>query len=202
MYWNDDELAGIAKAGFSALNADPDQRLVDRFVRESAGSPQLMQLLCLNTCFVLNLRDEHDGMFPTVLNVTDEDVYRILEQTSANTDFRSLVDVLDAGPRTRGTERKKYEFSDGRTGDVYTVVLRALALDPPKLSFTYNELLERTAAACIGESPVGSSVMKANRSLMCQTRTSCSIFDGLAGWGGLSARLLPEVWPKRFPLAK
>lgn len=157
-YWNEDELAGIAKVGFAALNADPSPELIKRFVKESAGSPQLMQLLCLNTCFVMNLRETHTGMFPAALTVTDFDIYRILEQTSANTDFRSLVDVLDAGPRTRGTERKTYEFPDGGSGDVYTVVLRALSLDPPKLSFTYDELLQRTAAACVGESPVGSSV--------------------------------------------
>src|SRR5262249_25097986 len=71
---------------------------------------------------------------------------------------RSLVDVLDAGPRTRGTERKTYRFHDGSEGDVYRVVLRALAHDPPRLSFPYTELLERTVAVCAGESPVGSSV--------------------------------------------
>ena len=82
----------------------------------------------------------------------------IMQQTSATTDFRSLVDVLDAGPRTRGTERKTYRFVDGAEGDVYRVVLKALATDPPRLSFPYPELLERTVKVCIGESPVGSSV--------------------------------------------
>jgi len=41
---------------------------------------------------------------------------------------------------------------------VYRVVLKALATDPPRLSFPYPELLERTVKVCIGESPVGSSV--------------------------------------------
>lgn len=156
-YWSRGELTGIATLGFEALGADFPSHITRRFVQESAGSPQLMQLLCLNACFVMNLRTKHEGMIPQVLNVTDQDLFRILEQTSTNTDFRSLVDVLDAGPRTRGTERKTYKFRDGE-GDVYSVVLRAIALDPPSLSFTYNELLERTAAACVGESPVGSSV--------------------------------------------
>lgn len=144
--------------GFAALNAELGQAVVKRFVTESAGSPQLMQLLCLNACFVMNLREKYEGMFPAVLNVGAAELQRILEQTSSNTDFRSLADVLDAGPRTRGTERKTYQFHDRPSGDVYSVVLRALALDPPKLSFTYDELLARTAAACSGESPVGSSV--------------------------------------------
>ncbi|HEX4156035.1 MAG TPA: hypothetical protein VHY48_10515 [Acidobacteriaceae bacterium] len=157
-YWSADELTAIARTGFGVLNADLSQTILQQFVTESAGSPQLMQLLCLNTCFVTNLREKYDGMFPAVLNVGKVELQRILEQTSSNTDFRSLVDVLDAGPRTRGTERKTYRFRDGMSGDVYSVVLRALAFDPPKLSFTYDELVARTAAVCEGESPVGSSV--------------------------------------------
>jgi hypothetical protein len=141
-YWSGAELTQIAQVGFGTLNAEPDSSIIQRFVTESAGSPQLMQLLCLNTCFVMNLREKYDGMFPAVLNIGSTELQRILEQTSSNTDFRSLVD----------------KFHDCTTGDVYSVVLRALSLDPPKLSLTYDELLMRTAAACNGESPVGSSV--------------------------------------------
>lgn len=83
---------------------------------------------------------------------------KILEQTSSSTDFRSLVDVLDAGPRTRGTERKTYKFHDGGEGDVYRVVLKAVASSPPRLSFPYQQLLDRSVQVCSGESPVGSSV--------------------------------------------
>ena len=83
----------------------------------------------------------------------------ILYQTSATTDFRSLVDVIDGGPKTRGTERKVYTFGDGSKGDVYRCVLKAIASDPPRLSFSYDELMKRTARVCNGESPVGSSVV-------------------------------------------
>jgi hypothetical protein len=69
------------------------------------------------------------------------------------------VDVLDNGPRTRGTERKTYKFLQGGEGDVYTVILKAVAADPPQLAFKYDELLERAAKVCDGESPVGSSVI-------------------------------------------
>jgi hypothetical protein len=158
-YWNKDELAEIAKVGFGALNARASDDLVRIFTTESAGSPQLMQSLCLQTCFVLNLRQAHDGMFPEVINPTKQHLDQILEQTSASTDFRSLVDVLDNGPRTRGTERKTYKFRAGGQGDVYTVILKAAAADPPKLAFSYDDLLERAAKVCDGESPVGSSVI-------------------------------------------
>ena len=157
-YWSPHELRSIASAGFSRLNAQVSSDAVSKFVVESAGSPQLMQLLCLQACFVLNLREPHEGLTPAVLNLNPENLRRVLEQTSANTDYRSLVEVLDAGPRTRGTERKTYQFEDGTSGDVYRVVLRAVSADPPQLSFTYAKLLERTASVCSGDSPVGSSV--------------------------------------------
>jgi hypothetical protein len=158
-YWQPTELAKIAEYGFSALNLGIDGCTVNTLVGEAAGSPQLMQSLCLQTCFVLNRRERLDtALLPEQINVSRGNLDRILEQTSATTDYRSLIDVLDAGPRVRGTERKTYRFADGSEGDVYRVVLRAIADDPPRLSFPYDELLQRTAKICVGESPVGSSV--------------------------------------------
>jgi hypothetical protein len=157
-YWNDTDLKSIAKAGFDALNFDPDPATIAEFVRESAGSPQLMQLLCLESCFVANLREKHEGMVPAVINFDASRRSRVFEQTSAHTDHRSLAAVLDAGPPTRGTKRSVFSFGDGTSGDVYRAVLKAIASDPPQLSFSYEQLLERTASICVGESPVGSSV--------------------------------------------
>jgi hypothetical protein len=158
-YWDRIELRKIAIAGFVALNIDFDPNAIDKLINESAGSPQLMQLLCLQACFVLDLRERQQTVLPPKEVTVQSDLLRkILEQTSASTDFRSLVDVLDSGPRTRGTERKTYRFYDQTDGDVYRVVLRALADDPPRLSYPYEELLERTVKICHGESPVGSSV--------------------------------------------
>jgi hypothetical protein len=156
-YWRIEELRQIGDEGFGALNVEMDSSCVNRFAREAAGSPQLMQLICLNACFVLELRQK--GLNQRSIVPTDDQMRMILEQASASTDFRSLVDVLDAGPKTRGIERKTYRFVDGSEGDVYRCVLKAVASDPPKLSFHYEELLQRTAAICVGESPVGSSVV-------------------------------------------
>jgi hypothetical protein len=156
-YWKPGELHKIATAGFGALNADVTEQLIDELVGEAAGSPQLMQLLCLQSCFVLDLRVQ-----PTLhrkIEVSTEQRRAILEQTSSNTDFRSLIDVLDAGPKTRGQERKVYSFNDGSSGDVYRAVLKAVAHDPPRLSFAYSELLTRVAEVCVAEPPIGSSII-------------------------------------------
>jgi hypothetical protein len=155
-YWKPQDLLGIATLGFGHLNAELPEKIIKRFLEESAGSPQLMQLMCLHACFVLGLRSS--TLLASKPDVTDLVERQILEQTSSNTDFRSLVDVLDAGPKTRGTERKTYAFKDGAYGDVYRCVLRAMAADPPRLSFAYDQLLDRVHDVCAGESPVGSSV--------------------------------------------
>jgi hypothetical protein len=155
-YWTPHDLTQIAAAGFAAMNVVLDSQSIKTLVREAAGSPQLMQLLCLHTCFVLDIRRSESGS--KNITMTQKQIESVMEQVSTATDFRSLVDVLDAGPKTRGSERKLYNFRDGTKGDVYRAVLKAVAADPPKLSHNYDELLSRTAAVCVGESPVGSSV--------------------------------------------
>ncbi len=154
-YWAKDDLETIADLGFKELNLECDSAAIGKFVQESAGSPQLMQLLCLTTCFALGFRAKERRMRPFSFG---DGGRAVLEQASATTDFRSLIDVLDSGPRTRGTERKIYNFTDGSAGDVYRCVLKAIAADPPNLSFPYDDLIDRTVATCKGESPVGSSV--------------------------------------------
>ena len=155
-YWHVDDLIRIAVAGFESLNIGVSVDWLGRFALEAAGSPQLMQQICLQTCFVMNVRVKQASYTEIVL---DGDLLeRIFEQVSITADFRSLVDVLDAGPKTRGTERKMYSFIDGTNGDVYRCVLKAVALNPPVLSFPYPRLLERTEEICEGEGPVGSSV--------------------------------------------
>jgi hypothetical protein len=156
-YWSPDELQRIADSGFAILKLEVEPEAVGKLIGESAGSPQLMQQLCLQACFTLDVREELT--VGSRAKIDANMLQRILEQTSSTTDFRSLIDVLDAGPRTRGTERKTYKFRDGTEGDVYRAVLKAVAYDPPQLSFPYQELLSRTESVCDGESPVGSSVI-------------------------------------------
>ena len=156
-YWDAANLRAIAERGFTILGAELNRVSYDDFVNEAAGSPQLMQAICLNACFELNLREKAGE----VMNLTPSKAERrnLFERTAAATDFRSLVDVLDSGPKTRGTERRTYKFSDGTEGDVYRCILKAVATDPPRLSFPYDEILRRVHSICTEEEPVGSSVI-------------------------------------------
>lgn len=155
-YWSVEDLIRIGIAGFERLNVDIDKRDLRKLAIEAAGSPQLMQQICLHVCFIINARSAFNEK---VTFVVDEAVLaRVFEQVSSTTDFRSLVDVLDSGPKTRGTERKVYSFHDESNGDVYRCVLKAVAADPPTLSFPYETLTQRAQNICKGEPPVGSSV--------------------------------------------
>jgi hypothetical protein len=142
--------------GFQKLKAIVAKEVIDAFSAEAAGSPQLMQSICLQACFDLDLRNELPHA--REIAVTEERVQRIFERTAAATNYRTLVDILDGGPKTRGTERKMYKFKDGSEGDVYRCILRAIAADPPQLSFDYTDILGRVGAVCGSEQPVGSSI--------------------------------------------
>jgi hypothetical protein len=56
-YWGEDFLKKIAFKGFDKLNIVHRVPMVDLFAAESAGSPQLMQYLCLNACYELGVRE-------------------------------------------------------------------------------------------------------------------------------------------------
>ena len=158
-YWKETELQQIPYLGFRELNAEIAPETIHRLTREAFGSPQLMQAICLNLCFELDIREARatDERVPTSPLV----VGRALERTSTQTDFSSMTSVLHSGPRQRGTERKEFLFTDGSRGDVYRCVLLAMRADPPKLALQYGEMLSRTRTVCLDESPVGSSVSQA-----------------------------------------
>lgn len=158
-YWHENDLLAIAETGFPQLNVRVDPSTVSRFAKECSGSPQLMQAICLQTCFELGVREARlnleapaiDSLAPT----------RILEETSTRTDFSSLVRNMHNGPKTRGTERKEFAFTDGTRGDVYRCVLLAIAAAPPRLSLPYNDLFRRIQQVCVGETPQSASIYQA-----------------------------------------
>src|SRR5690606_6133810 len=122
-----------------------------------AGSPQLMQAICLQMCLHLGIVETQ---VPAVeVSLTPAQRKAILGATSTMTDFRSMVRALIAGPKTRGMERRSYPFADGGQGEVYLAVMRAIALDPPRLELDYEELTGRVRRLCPTDAPPGSSIV-------------------------------------------
>ncbi len=155
-YWKPDELAKIANRGFAALQTAASSAYVHALASEAAGSPQLMQSLCLTTCFENDVREA----LPTLKNLTsDRDaIERVCTRTAATSDYSSTVAKMSDGPKTRGQDRKSYVTRDGEVLDVYPLILRAVALDPPELTQRYPNLQRRIQSLCAKDQPSGSSV--------------------------------------------
>lgn len=155
-YWDKHSLAMIARLGFAKLNITADEVTIKRFSEEAAGSPQLMQAICLAACQETGMRIEQEpGMR---LFCGEKQLRAIFERTVTSANYRTLVDILAAGPKTRGTERAIFQFTDGTSGDVYKCILRAIAKDPLRQTFPREDIAKRCASLCIDMKPVGSAI--------------------------------------------
>lgn len=131
--WELSELKRIADKGFSTLNISLDDNIISRMANESIHSPQLMQSICLN----IGLLTEKS------LEITDETVSESCRFTCMNLPYGDVVRILKAGPPTRGQQRLRYELQDGSKRDIYSLILKVLADDPPSIKLSIEELMER-----------------------------------------------------------
>jgi hypothetical protein len=158
-YWQPEVLKRIAEQGFSALGASTEAQFVSALADEAAGSPQLMQALCLNACLAADFKEVRQGGFTFPC---DQSFFKqVCMRTAMSADYGSTVERMKEGPKTRGTERNRYRLINGDEADVYPIVLRAASQDPPRLNHRYNQLSERIGQICQGAVPVGSSVIGA-----------------------------------------
>lgn len=158
-YWGQRDLVEIARIGCPLLGLEVDNASLQMFAREAAGSPQLMQSICLWMCNHLGVRETTD---PARAVQLDELARKeILFLTSCTVDFRSLVRAMVSGPRARPGERRAYVHHDGRIADVYLTIMRSIAMDPPRLTLGYDELQQRLELMCKGASPDGASIVNA-----------------------------------------
>lgn len=158
-YWKSDVLEKIAYKGFEQLNVQYRLPMVSKLASEAAGSPQLMQYLCLNSCFELGVRER---VVDSVDFLDDQNLLgNICRRTALSADYGSVVEKMKEGPKTRGADRKIHISRFGWQGDVYKLLVKALSLDPPQLTFRYQSLIDRIAATCQADAPSGSSVTSA-----------------------------------------
>lgn len=158
-YWNGDFLKKIAHKGFDKAGISYTSKLIDRLAEEAAGSPQLMQYLCLNACLEKGIREAPTG--PCTLVYEKGFFEGICRRTVASTDYSSIAEKMLEGPKTRGSDRKIYISRFGWQGDVYRLLMKAISIDPPQLNFRYQPLLDRISSLCSNEVPSGSSVTSA-----------------------------------------
>jgi hypothetical protein len=158
-YWAGETLKKIAYKGFPVLGMSYENSAIDELAVEAAGSPQLMQYLCLNACLELGVREA--GPESVTLKKEKQLLSAICRRTVLSTDYGSVVTLMKEGPKTRGSNRSMYVTSFGWSGDVYRLLVKSLSLDPPQLTFRYSSLNDRISQVCRGEGPSGSSVTSA-----------------------------------------
>jgi len=157
-YWSRRDLLEIPALGCPLLGINIDSHSLAMFALESAGSPQLMQSICQWMCNQLKVLETLEPSQAFTLD--DATRKEILYLTSLSTDHRSLVRSLLIGSKRTG-ERKTYVHRDGRKGDIYLTILRAVAADPPRLAIGYGDLQERLKLIVKDDSPEGAQIVNA-----------------------------------------
>jgi len=132
--WEQGELLQIASQGFPLLNVDVTDAVCERLVAESYGSPHLMQEFC-RMLALMHAIQETAPRTQTIDKVPGELFIQVAEHTG-----KVIFDKLAKGPRQR-RDRIQRQLRDGRTADIYEVILLALANLKPGLETVDYEVL-------------------------------------------------------------
>ncbi len=134
--WSATDMKSIAGAGIGLLNYRVPAEFEKQLSSESIGSPHLMQDFCRGLCKLLNISHKKS---PEVLVVSRNQVEKVFRDV-AETIGRPIFEKLAHGPRQR-TDRIQRRLKDGRTVDIYGLVLSALAyIRPGLVSLEYEAL--------------------------------------------------------------
>ena len=135
--WEVKDLKEIAKIGFAKLGIEIEDDIAEKIAIESLTSPQLMQYICLNICTILELSQSGEKR---VCSDILETAYRY---TTANFEYGDVVAFLKKGPNPRGKSRKHFKAKDGRSYDLYELIVKSIAENPPIMQLEFEDVQER-----------------------------------------------------------
>ena len=135
--WEVKDLKEIAKIGFAKLDIEIEDDIAEKIAIESLTSPQLMQYICLNICTILELSQSGEKR---VCSDILEIAYRY---TTANFEYGDVVAFLKKGPNPRGKSRKHFKAKDGRSYDLYELIVKSIAENPPIMQLEFEDVQER-----------------------------------------------------------
>ena len=135
--WKVDDLKEIAKVGFQKLGIRIEDEVAARIAVESLSSPQLMQYICLNICTILEMNGKGDGYVDCGILET---AYRY---TTANFEYGDVVSFMQKGPNTRGKSRNMFQADNGREYDIYELIVKSIAENPPIMKLEFESVKER-----------------------------------------------------------
>lgn len=134
--WTEDELVQIAQLGFPLLNIKPHFDTSSKLAKEAQGSPHLMQEFCREICYQSGVKET--SIRPRYVDPGFD--YTIIFERVARVLGKNIYEKLAHGPRSR-TVRLPRKLKNGKTADIYNVVLLALAdLKPGVATIEYEEI--------------------------------------------------------------
>lgn len=137
--WSETELQYISDTGFALLNYRVSSDFSGHLSSEAIGSPHLMQDFCRGVSKLVGVEYNSEGRTLGAAETEIESVFRDVAETIG----RPIFEKLARGPRQR-TDRLQRELKNGKTVDIYQLVLHGLAhIRPGLISLEYEEL--RTA---------------------------------------------------------
>lgn len=133
--WGNDDLCEIARKGFKELNKKVKPEIMERIAVESICSPQLMQAICLNIGLLPDTTEK------TIIN--EKIVESACYLASVNLPYVDVVRFFKAGPPSRGQKRLGYILKDNTERDIYDLLLKAIADNPPLIEIGITDLTNR-----------------------------------------------------------
>ena len=133
--WKVDELKEIALKGFAELKIKITDEIATKIAVESLSSPQLMQYICLNICTIMELESINQIELPIL-----EKAYRY---TTANFEYGDVVNYMVKGPSTRGKSRNLYKSIEDNYYDLYQLIVKSIAENPPIMKLDFDEIKDR-----------------------------------------------------------
>lgn len=134
--WEEYDLSEIASKGFKALNIISNDSIINTLAKESYGSPNLMQEFCLQLCKDNNVNETCKKAKTITLLTSSKAFFKSIAKSVAS---KVAYDRLARGPRQR-SDRKSRVLKNGKTVDIYTATLLAIAHTGPKTEITIEEL--------------------------------------------------------------
>lgn len=135
--WEVDDLKEIAKVGFEKLDLQIEDAIAEQIAVESLSSPQLMQYICLNICTILEMNGSS-------CNSVKQDILETAyKYTTANFEYGDVVSLMKKGPNTRGKSRNTFWTKNGQEYDIYELIVKSIADNPPIMKLEFEDVKER-----------------------------------------------------------
>lgn len=144
--WEVEDLKEIAKLGFGKLGISIEDSVAAQIAVESLSSPQLMQYICLNICTILEMAGSEN------MYIGQEILETAYRYTTANFEYGDVVSLMQKGPNTRGKSRNTFRTDDGSDHDIYELIVKSIAENPPIMKLEFEDVKERIYRLLVGDS--------------------------------------------------